>query len=459
MSQRLLEILAQAQLAPIELQRAQQQAQSSAANTAQWIGALQSLVPLAGQAVGAYQKSVAEDADTAAQSLIAQNKSSVGPEQQGPTQSGAPLYGDSVGDVASKAVDGSSDLAEPKPQGFLDSVGSLLGDEAGARAKARATALTGIANEVQGNREKADALARQNRLDAIAANNAATENALKTTQTELANTQIGDVKAQAAGRDLATKIAARKDAVQQVILGAPPGSTLADIDAAHPGEFTPEELGQGYDAIQKANAATKLNTDKVNSEIYRNYAEGNKANTPKPNATTAKAAETAQHLNNAADALDKLATIYESGNLTDGLTGSAADHLPPEAWDPDRVTAHQLASEAALTAPSVISGSTRLNETELKEAKHNIVGDVGAADSNDHKAQRARDLAAMFRKEAEAQAAGGNTVAGAMKGQPKVSSSATISVGPMITVRRKSDGQLGQMPASSFNSALYDRVQ
>jgi hypothetical protein len=139
---RLLEILNAAGLAKLKDEQALREGQNDAANTAQWAGALQSLVPAATSALGAYQGSVAKEADTAAAQEIANHAADVGDNVDTPTT------------IASGAVAGNDKLAPKKPTGILDSLGALLGNRESAAAAAKAKATAGITGEVMANREK-----------------------------------------------------------------------------------------------------------------------------------------------------------------------------------------------------------------------------------------------------------------------------------------------------------------
>lgn len=142
MSRRLAELLAAANLAKLQDDQAAREGAASAANTGQWINALQSLVPAATGALDKYQGSVAKDADTAAAQEIANHAADVGDNVDTPTT------------IASGAVAGNDKLAPKKPTGILDSLGALLGNRESAAAAAKAKATAGITGEVMANREK-----------------------------------------------------------------------------------------------------------------------------------------------------------------------------------------------------------------------------------------------------------------------------------------------------------------
>lgn len=172
-----LDILAEAGLADKELAREQLRAQRDAANSqalsSGLVGALGVLTNVGLKGADIYKQGVADDANTAAQSLVAQHKSDLG---QALNETGGmenPYYGNTPADVAGKAVAGAADLNPEKPSGLWDSLSSLIGDKEAAAAKARANAQTQIVGDVTANRTTAGVQARQQREDAAKLQNEA----------------------------------------------------------------------------------------------------------------------------------------------------------------------------------------------------------------------------------------------------------------------------------------------
>lgn len=386
---RMLEILAAANLAPQQLAMTQANAQRDVANTQAWSSLAPLLVNTATQGIGTYQKSVADDADTAARKAALDQLSTTGehallpgaeygaqPDMRDPT-----AYAQSPADVAKQAVDSNKDLNPGKPTGFFDSIGNLLGDKEAALAKARVNAQGLITNEVQSNRDKATALARQQQLDAQTKSTADAENALRTQETA---TQKANAETEA------KKLQLESD------------KTDAEMNL------------KGFEEEDKRAALAKM--------ADKSHPSGGLS--AKEKAAADKAATAANVQQQQIAKAKRLQEIYEGGTLSQ-FGGYAPDALK----DPLRVEAEQLAHELALGVPSAFSGSNRLNQVEFKSALGDIIGAPDSADTNEHKAQRARDLADQLSAMVGG-APGVATVAGAMADQPRPSAGATISIAP-----------------------------
>lgn len=226
---RLLEIMSAAGLAKLKDEQALREGAASAANTAQWSGALQSLVPALTSGLGAYQGSVADDAKAAADQVAAEHIGDTGTVGVGPGFTGARegAYVETPSELAAKAIAGNATLNPQKPTGLADSLSAFLGDSAGAAAKAKAYASTKIATGVDANRtgDEAKRLAAQVRAQAEADKAAALAAA--------ATQHVDDQKFTAGQNDLnrqnAAEIAAGHDVSKKRTGGAPaPGST-ADL--------------------------------------------------------------------------------------------------------------------------------------------------------------------------------------------------------------------------------------
>lgn len=156
--QQLLAILAQADLANADVQRAAQQGARDAASTQAWTGLLGSLVPAAGQAIGGVQGLTEKNAQAQAAQAIANQASSRG----GTGYTGGGLYEgvpkaeqnfqQKPEQFAAEKVAGIEALQEPKDQGVFGNFASLLSGEQMAKLRARTTAQEGITKEIAANR-------------------------------------------------------------------------------------------------------------------------------------------------------------------------------------------------------------------------------------------------------------------------------------------------------------------
>jgi hypothetical protein len=399
-NRRLEEILAQAGLANSDLERERVKAARDEANGKQWAGALTGAMDtLVGAGFKARDAYKGNVSDQAEAEKAQALADHVGDVGHNLAGVGEnPYYGETSADVAKSA------LPAEQESSWID---HLVGADS-IRAKARAATQAGVAGQVQANRDKAQA-------------------------------------EQASANALATKQADEE---------AKRAQEQANTDRSFSQNEDKIAADQNIKSLEEQDKRRALDL-----EAKKIAAKGTGG---KPSVADAKGIETATHLQNAADRLDRLAALYEAGGIEDGLTGAAADKLPQEAWGDPRSEAHQLAGEAHLETPSVVSGAKRLNETELKIAKDAIVGDVGSSDSNAHKAANARRLAKLFREEA-AGLGGTRAVTDAARQQtanaaaPHGQVGAVLGVGPMIRVRL-ADGRTGTIPATSFDPATMERL-
>lgn len=353
MSHRLLEILAAAGLAPAQLQREQLAGQRDAAN-AQALGSafgsgFSTLVGAGFKAADAAKASDTEDANLAAQKAIADQASSTGEyaSQNVPNIGEAPAFATSPADIAKSNVAGNPALAAPAKTGdFLhDLTVDPFGWKADAAKKAAVAAQTGITSSITANRDKATATARQQGLDAQKATSDAAEVALRTQE---AATQKANADTEA------KKLQLEED--------------KADADANLRGFQEQDKRAEIAKMADKAHPSGGLST---------------KAKAAADKAAAAGAVQQQQIAK-----AKRLQEIYESGALT-----QLGGHVPDALKDPLRIEAEQLAHELALGVPSAFSGSNRLNQVEFKSALNDIIGSPDSTDTNEHKAQRARDLA------------------------------------------------------------------
>ncbi len=160
---RTLEVLALAGLAPSMLERERMRGEQQAANAQQWSSTIQALGPLVGTSIekgaGVLEKQADEQALNAAKGVLSGNVGKTGTRVEGPLLPGqAPMYAESAGELAAKAVEGSDVLKGPQKTGnwWEDFVADPFEMRSRAAAKAKAYAQEEAAKQVKSARDEVE---------------------------------------------------------------------------------------------------------------------------------------------------------------------------------------------------------------------------------------------------------------------------------------------------------------
>jgi hypothetical protein len=274
---RLDEMLAAAQLAPMQLQQAQQQGANDAAVASQFANTLSAVPQIAGTLINFGKKEADEDAATAAKKAVAASVGTTGDygtkEAAGPTEDGAPLmvtdksrYAQTPGDIAKKAVDPLSSMA----------TGSWNPFAADAANKAQAEAQLQIAGNVQANRDRAREIARQQAIDAQNADKTTAEIGATNASTAKSTADVGDLAAQAKAREIANAKAERDQAIGNTIAPVLAGRAKIDaVIAAHP-EFDPGEIIGAFNTAKTKADITRADIGAKGAQTAQGYAAAEK---------------------------------------------------------------------------------------------------------------------------------------------------------------------------------------
>jgi hypothetical protein len=374
MSRRLRELLAAADLAKLQDEQTAREGANAAANTGQWINALQAIVPAASSALGAYQGNVAKDADTAAAQEIANHVGDVGDDVDTPSA------------IAANAVGANEKLTPKKPSGLIDSLGALLGNRASAAAAAKAKATAGITGEVMANREKAKA----------ASTRTTPTPAIPTFKLDQTGAADGDTLSMPEGvgvNGLPKGAKAAFDEGSDMARVAQGGRVAALLK---PSLSLDDQLKQARidsekakaDALWRKNAGggggapsvkDQMAAERLKALQAKNAAGGKKSGIISP-----------EEMQRKVDEANELAALYDKGGFGTGVAAGAG--VGPLASD-DLLRARQLSTELAFGVPAAFSGSRRLNDTEFKKSLSHIAGAPESAMTNKQKATMARALA------------------------------------------------------------------